>query len=317
MARVAKPQDVVLIYFSGHGKTFPVDGNDQFHYLTNEASRANIDNADVRQNTTISSTEIREWLLKSPAYKKVLILDACNSGQIIDDIAAGSKELNGSQIRALDQMSDRAGTYLLAGSASDMVSYEASNYGHGLLTYALLKGMRGAAVRVDEENDAAHFVSVTELFDYAQLEVTKLAADINGVQQPQLNYPVRAGTFAVGIFNGNTQIPLDAAKQTVLSSRLTDANFGDELGLERELNEMLQAEKSLVANARFVYVPGKKLPNAYQVRGQYSVDGNVVTVKASLIKDDKAVATLTVEPGPQGMIAENIHVALVRALREL
>jgi hypothetical protein len=317
LGRAAKPQDVVLIYFSGHGKTFPVDGNDQFHYLTNEASRANIDNADVRRNTTISSTEIREWLKQSPAYKKVLIFDACNSGQIIDDIAAASKELNGSQIRALDQMSDRAGTYLLAGSASDMVSYEASNYGHGLLTYALLKGMRGAAVRVDEENSAAHFVNVTELFDYAQLEVTKLAADINGVQQPQLNYPVRAGTFAVGIFNENTLIPLDAAKPTVLSSRLTDDAFSDELGLERELNEMLQAEKSRVSAARYVYVPGKKLPNAYQVRGRYSVDGNVVTMKASLIKDDKAVATLTVEPGPKGVIAENIHVALVRALKDM
>jgi hypothetical protein len=317
LGRVAKPQDVVLIYFSGHGKTFPVDGNDQFHYLTNEASRANIDNADVRRNTTISSTEIREWLKQSPAYKKVLIFDACNSGQIIDDIAAASKELNGSQIRALDQMSDRAGTYLLAGSASDMVSYEASNYGHGLLTYALLKGMRGAAVRVDEENSAAHFVNVTELFDYAQLEVTKLAADINGVQQPQLNYPVRAGTFAVGIFNENTSIPLDAAKPTVLSSRIEADAFGDELGLERELNEMLQSEKSRVSAARYVYVPGKKLPNAYQVRGRYSVDGNVVTMKASLIKDDKAVATLAVEPGPKGVIAENIHVALVRALKDM
>jgi WD40 repeat protein len=317
MARVAKPQDVVLIYFSGHGKTFPVDGNDQFHYLTNEASRANISTLSLRRNTTISSTEIREWLKQSVASKKVLIIDACNSGQIIDDIAAASKELNGSQIRALDQMSDRAGTYLLAGSASDMVSYEASNYGHGLLTYALLEGMGGDAVRADEENPAAHFVNVTELFDYAQRRVTKLAADISGVQQPQLNYPVRAGTFAVGIFNENTLIPLNAAKPTVLSSRLTDANFGDELGLERELNEMLQAEKSLVANARFVYVPGKKLPNAYQVRGQYSVDGDMVTVKAFLIKDDKAVATLTVEPGRQGMIADNIRVALVRALRKL
>jgi hypothetical protein len=64
-------------------------------------------------------------------------------------------------------------------------------------------------------------------------------------------------------------------------------------------------------------VPGKKLPNAYQVRGQYSVDGDMVTVKAFLIKDDKAVATLTVEPGPKGVIAENIHVALVRALKDM
>ncbi len=137
------------------------------------------------------------------------------------------------------------------------------------------------------------------------------------MQQPQLNYPARAVNIARRISNGNTLLPQDAAKPTVLSSRLTDASFGDELGLERELNEMLQAEKSLVANARFVYVPGKKLPNAYQVRGQYSVDGDMMTVNASLIKDDKAVATLTVEPGRQGMIADNIRVALVRALRKL
>jgi hypothetical protein len=43
----------------------------------------------------------------------------------------------------------------------------------------------------------------------------------------------------------------------------------------------------------------------------------MVTVKAFLIKDDKAVATLTVEPGRQGMIADNIRVALVQALRKL
>jgi hypothetical protein len=43
----------------------------------------------------------------------------------------------------------------------------------------------------------------------------------------------------------------------------------------------------------------------------------MVTVKAFLIKDDKAVATLTVEPGPKGVIAENIHVALVRALKDM
>jgi len=40
-------------------------------------------------------------------------------------------------------------------------------------------------------------------------------------------------------------------------------------------------------------------------------------MKASLIKDDKAVATLAVEPGPKGVIAENIHVALVRALKDM
>jgi hypothetical protein len=121
----------------------------------------------------------------------------------------------------------------------------------------------------------------------------------------------------VGIFNENTPIPLEAAKATVLSSRLIDATFGDELGLERELNKFLQDEKRYVARARYVYVPGKKLPNAYHVSGQYSVTENMVSVKAYLIKDDKVVAALAVETGPKGAIAENIHIAMLQALREM
>jgi len=58
-----------------------------------------------------------------PAAKQVVIFDACNSGQMIDDVAG--KELDPSQIRALDRMSDRAGLYLLTGSAGGRLSYEA------------------------------------------------------------------------------------------------------------------------------------------------------------------------------------------------
>lgn len=51
------------------------------------------------------------------------------------------------------------------GSAAAAVSYEASQYGRGLLTYSLLQGMRGAALRDDA------FVDVQRLFQYAADQV--------------------------------------------------------------------------------------------------------------------------------------------------
>ena len=54
---------------------------------------------------------------------------------------------------------------MLAGCASDAVSYEASRYAQGLLTHSLLLGMRGAALRDSE------FVDVLPLFGFAADQV--------------------------------------------------------------------------------------------------------------------------------------------------
>ncbi|MCB0552402.1 MAG: hypothetical protein KDD02_02535, partial [Phaeodactylibacter sp.] len=69
--------------------------------------------------------------------------------------------------RALDRMKDRTGMFVLAGSAADKVSYEASQYGQGLLTYSILQGMSGFKLREDK------YVDVALLFEYARDEVPK------------------------------------------------------------------------------------------------------------------------------------------------
>ena len=42
-----------------------------------------------------------------------MILDACNSGKALETITTGTKNLNSSQIRALDRMKDRTGMYII------------------------------------------------------------------------------------------------------------------------------------------------------------------------------------------------------------
>ena len=109
----------------------------------------------------------------------MLIIDACNSGQIVENLTSGTKSLNSSQIRALDRMKDRTGMFVLSGSASDKVSYEASEYGQGLLTYALLQGMLGLATRKDAKGQET--IDVMKLFQYARDQVPELAKSINGI----------------------------------------------------------------------------------------------------------------------------------------
>ena len=68
------------------------------------------------------------------------------------------QSLSSDQQRVMEEVKDRIGFHILMGAAADKVSYEASQYNQGLLTYALREGMKGAALRED------NFVDVSKLF---------------------------------------------------------------------------------------------------------------------------------------------------------
>jgi hypothetical protein len=307
LSEKARPQDIVIVYFSGHGKTYRSNDKDQFHYLTYDVRPGNVGDETATKNAVIASDELTNLLKSIPAAKQVLILDACNSGQIIDDISLGSKDLNGSQIRALTQMSDRTGLYLLTGSAGDMVSYEASKFGHGLLTYALLNGMNGQATTKDEEGIS--MVGITRLFDYAQGRVVDLARSINGIQKPQVNYPLRAGTFPIGIFNDNTKIPISGAKPTVVRCRVVDReSFEDELDLEVEMERLFRKEARKGPKAAYTYVDIGRLEDAYYVVGSYTVDEEgLITLSANLVQNKTKKIPLVTDVGGEPLTATSME----------
>ncbi|MCB0634910.1 MAG: caspase family protein, partial [Lewinella sp.] len=149
-AKKARPEDVFMLYLSGHGKVY----EDYFYYLTQDMGSDYLGDNAIRQQYAISSAEFAEWLNAIPARKQVMMIDACASGQFNKDLALlAMKNIPSSQIRALDRLRDRTGIYIISGSANDQASYEASPYGMGLLTYSLLSGMSGGALREDEYMD--------------------------------------------------------------------------------------------------------------------------------------------------------------------
>src|SRR5205823_7095414 len=130
----------------------------------------------------VTSTELTEWIKQIPALKQVMILDTCAAGAAAKKLTE-QRNVTGDQIRAIERLRDRTGFHVLMGCAADKVSYEATQYAQGLLTYSLLESMKGAALRDDE------FVDISKLFQYAADRVPQLAQHIGGIQKPMIFAP--------------------------------------------------------------------------------------------------------------------------------
>src|SRR5262249_28396162 len=177
-ARKAKPTDVLVVYLAGHGVSVQKQ-QDLYCYLTQDARTTDstaFNDPAVLEQAAVTSEELVDWIKKIPALKQVMILDTCAAGAAASKLME-HRSLSGDQIRAIDRLKDRTGFHVLMGCAADRVSYEASSYAQGLLTYSLLQGMRGAALREGE------FVDVSKIFQHAADQVPLLAQNVGGIQK--------------------------------------------------------------------------------------------------------------------------------------
>jgi WD40 repeat protein len=297
IAARAQPQDTVLVYFAGHGLAY---GKDMYYYLTQDATSADLSDATVRNARTVSSDELRQWLKVDVmrALKEVVILDTCAAGAAIGDLVqlGEKRELSGDQIRALSLLKDATGSFILMGSAADKVSYEASKYGQGLLTYALLQGMRGEAPLEGGQ------LRVAEWFGYAVNKVQELAQDIGGLQQPRLSAP-SGNNFPVALLTDEDKraIPLAQPKPQVLQPVVLDKALGDAAHLAAALRARLRdlgqpaTRGSAVVTGRIVYLDNVNdgVPGAIMPRLQYEPAADGLRVTLVFLQDGKTLVTRT------------------------
>ncbi len=283
----ARPKDVVVIYFSGHGVNAGGQDGD-FYYMTMDASAVDAShlNDPYFGNYTISSAELTDWINAIPARKKVLILDACSSGQAAEDIMLAmntQKDVPGSQIRALDRMKDRTGFYILAGSAANQVSYETSLYGQGVLTYALLRGMKGECLRID---GAEEYIDIKKLFEYAEDQVPKLAENIGGIQKPFSRGIEDRGSFDIGRMTkeDKEKIIISEPKPVFVHSDVTPGDIlYKDLKLDKIIDGKLMDITSKGKSAAMVFSQGE-YPGAYFIRGRYATQGENIIVDYVLVR---------------------------------
>jgi hypothetical protein len=182
--------------------------------------------------------------------------------------------------------------FVLSGSASDKVSYEAGEYGQGLLTYALLQGM----VVASQKTADGKYIDVMKLFQYARDEVPRLATSINGIQTPMLGFPRMGASFDIGILNDDTNIPIGSKKPVVIRSNFLNAvSLNDDLQLVERLEIAFQEEMSKGKDADFIYVDVNDYPIGYSLSGIYEQKEGLISLKINLFQDGKLVTSLNVE----------------------
>ncbi len=145
----AGPNDLVFLYFSGHGLKgsflpFDFDG----------------------YNNKIFHEEINDLLDRSPAKYKLCIADACHSGSLLamrgDDIGSTLMDYYETLAKA------QPGTALIMSSKSDETSLESSGLRQGVFSHFLIRGLKG-----DADLDGDRVVTIQELYNYVHQNVRR------------------------------------------------------------------------------------------------------------------------------------------------
>jgi hypothetical protein len=281
-AASAKPEDVLVVYLSGHGKAY----KGKYYYLM-ENSTGDLRDDRVRAQTALGVEALVGLLLENRANKRVLILDTCAAGHGAQEIltALASKDpYSAVQRKTLKTLAERTGSFILAGCAKDRASYESSVFGQGLLTYSLLEYMARGALKDGEA------VDVVSLFEYAADRVRTLAS---GAQEPQWLMQPESGSFAIGrlLDEDRGRIPLQRKKpvfrQSVIELGVT---MEDPADLTTLVNTRLR-ELSAVSPPALLYQPASTSPESYRLRGRYETTDGETKLLCRLLRKGVTIAS--------------------------
>jgi WD40 repeat protein len=134
----AEPEDTVVIYYAGHGTAQAQRFYLIPHDLGYSGERTKLTEQGLKTILahSISDIELETAVEGLDAGHLLLIIDACNSGQALE---AEEKRRGPMNSKGLAQLAYEKGMYILTAAQSFQAALEASQLGHGYLTYALVE----------------------------------------------------------------------------------------------------------------------------------------------------------------------------------
>ncbi|MGB9595002.1 MAG: caspase family protein [Candidatus Poribacteria bacterium] len=194
----ANPNDIVLIFYSGHGGIEPdptgeePDGNSKYIIPYD----ANPDNLFL---TAIQNSTLSAMLQRILSNQMIFLIDCCYSGgtttgqETIKSISPPNTKVGN------DVYDDFSGTghVVISASLPDQVSYEIPKLNHGIFTYNLLEAVYGKA----DFNDDGMVTLIAEIYPFISQEVVKMAHSFGFRQNPTLKCQVIGDPVLSGVIN--------------------------------------------------------------------------------------------------------------------
>ena len=189
VAKAFDPKDTVILYFAGHGMRDRLTRNRDPYFLPYDARSGDL------YSSAFGMNEVTGLLQRLIPERVVVLIDSCFSGAAggrspYDPKAEGDRAPFSEEF--LDNMAHAGtGRAVLTASGPDEAAQEDADLGHGVFTYYLLEGLRGAADSITAgENTPDGNITVSEVYNYLSRKVNKAT---RGGQTPMLKAPEVAG----------------------------------------------------------------------------------------------------------------------------
>ncbi|MBY0551589.1 MAG: caspase family protein [Candidatus Obscuribacterales bacterium] len=174
LARVAKPDDLVVLYFSTHGSARQADIRGKNFVVAYDSDPEDLFTTGIEMDSILDSVNSRIL-----SERILLVLDACHSGSVL----ANAKGLGRVGNFDPEELSQGSGQLVISSSAPDQQSFESKRYENGVFTRKLLEGLRMNGRRTTL-SDAFPFVeksvSAEVQEDYAVRQTPVLKSKWNG-----------------------------------------------------------------------------------------------------------------------------------------
>ena len=158
--------DLFLLYFACHGSIDP-EITERCYILPYDTDLDELESTSLPMDQI--RTSIRDYL---KAERKIIIADACHSGNIVGDGTRSSQSLEivNNYLKALANSLE--GTALLTSAEAREVAREGKEWGggHGVFTHYIIEGMKGEADGYGGGQEDG-IISIGELFEYVSNKV--------------------------------------------------------------------------------------------------------------------------------------------------
>lgn len=294
----AKPQDTILLYFSGHGVLDP--NSQQVVLCLTDTSK------DDLRRTGLSLPEVLQLLSNSPVNRQMLWLDACHSGDMTLRGAKG--EITGRPVlnptrQLVEVLRQRAaqsrGFYALLSCDQKQRSWEFPELKHGLFTYYLMRGLRGEAA------DSQGVIEADSLYKYVyhqtlqyiektnqQLRLINQQKRSRGEIDLHQEYPLQTPKRIV---EGVGELVLGLKPDTTTPTQQRRAVVVDGLSNSKKISALRKVLRE-DGNFELEYLPGAgktgtEIRNAIQ-KGLRSPAPNIASESSNHSRSNKETATI-------------------------
>ncbi len=211
IAQVVGPNDVLVIFFSGHGAEksgqgylIPVDGNP------------------TDRGSLVPLSWVRQTLNTCTAKHRLLILDACHSGAKASDASTSAAGAMLSQLAG-------AAFATLSSCDVDQLSYENQEVGLGVFTNYVVEGLAGAADQTVQGN-CDGTVTAMELWAFAASHTKQWSLQSGKTQTPKLT----------GNFTGQIELTRFQTSAELAQFQASRKRAAQHQAMQRPLKKMLR-----------------------------------------------------------------------------